>query len=134
MSFGPCFGPRARDPALLAATDAARREIVRLARRAPRAWVTADCMTRAEVAQGRRITAGHGLYDGARDRVAINRDMDPEMLYLNFIHEHLHRVFPGLGEDGIRVLTQLVDCRVRTRASTVCAALDELTEPWRPYH
>ncbi len=89
-------------------------------------------MSVEEIAQGTPLGYGHGIYRVERDEVAVNATMDSLNIFLNFIHEHLHRLFPNMNHAGIRLLTALVDCRTRKPGGETCNLLEELEERERP--
>lgn len=67
-----------------------------------------ECMTAAEIAEGRKTGAGHGLYLGDPKRIKINHSMSATAIFANFLHENLHHARRDLTEQQVDDLTGVV--------------------------
>jgi len=83
-----------------------------------------ECMTNAEIKEGKELGGGHGLYI-LPARIKINRSMSSEGIFMNFIHENLHYALPELQEKGIDILTEYIGCRAGIGAKEICRFLEE---------
>jgi hypothetical protein len=102
-------------------------EIKRLAKKDPRKFQLPefiDCMSPDEIIEGQSVGGGHGSYEPP-NIVKINPNMSGELIYLNYVHENLHHVFPELSEGAIGALTELVDCNVRDLKTNACDLITE---------
>lgn len=67
-----------------------------------------ECMTSAEIRDGKKHGAGHGLYLVDEQRIRINASMPADEILYNFIHENLHHALPNESEASIDRRTPIV--------------------------
>ncbi len=77
-----------------------------------------ECMTEAEINEGRSDEVGHGLYYIEEERIKLNKNMGAWEIFGNFIHENIHHVDPELSERKVDQFTHQVLGRLGLSVNT----------------
>ncbi len=103
-TFGPCFLPE-RVAVIEPLVDEAGSLLRSMFKIEPIHFI--GCMSEAEITEGAKVGAGHGIYIPP-GTVNVNPGMDDIGVVLNWVHENIHNAAPQATENLVDHLTEMV--------------------------